>query len=59
MQLLNSNKIRKNQNKLSGNLGQEKKKICKTRELPGWYSGEYFKWVNFYGKWQHSLKVKY
>ena len=29
MQLLNSNKIRKNQNKLSENLGQEKKKICK------------------------------
>ena len=22
-------------------------------------SGEYFKWVNFYGKRQHSLKVKY
>ena len=29
MQLVNSNKLRKNQNKLIENLGQEKKKICK------------------------------
>ena len=28
MQLVNSNKLRKNQNKLIKNLGQEKKKIC-------------------------------
>ena len=29
-----------------------------TRELPGVGSGEYFKQVNFYGKRQHSFKMK-